>query len=226
MASGLRIRPAVLTPIHVTTEQWKSFLLRLLYYRRHQPHHHHRQPLLQPSTRFRTHPGLPSGANPGADERNLGADAAWRRWGFCRPADVPIPSALERAANGAELFTAWSRIEKISRANLDYQASVFPAPQQKWRFTPDEIGDLYFNGGGQRSGSSALYSAGFQADGSYHLGDKHTLRAGALAIIEGVSSDSTTKTFNLNAAGDPTTLTNIVDNHPLYGTVCRGLFAG
>ena len=44
-------------------------------------------------------------------------------------------------------------------------------------FTPDPVGDLFFNGVAsdvQRD----LYSAGLQADASYQLGDKHTLRGG------------------------------------------------
>ena len=102
-----------------------------------------------------------------------------------------------------------------SAGDLDYQASAF-LRRSEVAFSPDVIGDLYFNGVASAV-DRALYSAGLQADGSYHLGDKHTLRAGGLLVAEGVSADSTTRAFNLNGAGDPTTLTTIQDNHPLYG---------
>jgi outer membrane receptor protein involved in Fe transport len=36
-------------------------------------------------------------------------------------------------------------------------------------------------------------------------------------LYETVSADTTTTAFNLNSAGDPTTLTHIQDNHALYG---------
>ncbi len=102
-----------------------------------------------------------------------------------------------------------------SSGDLDYQASVF-LRRSEVAFSPDQAGDLYFNGVASEV-DRALYSAGLQADGSYHLGEKHTLRAGGLLLAEGVSADSTTTAFNLNVAGDPTTLTTIPDNHPLYG---------
>ena len=40
-----------------------------------------------------------------------------------------------------------------------------------------------------------LYSGGLQADASYELNDKHTLRGGVMALDEYVSADSTTTVF-------------------------------
>jgi outer membrane receptor protein involved in Fe transport len=109
-----------------------------------------------------------------------------------------------------------------SAGDLDFQLSTF-IRRSEVAFSPDGIGDLYFNGVASAV-DRALDSAGFQADGSYHLGDYHTLRTGGSLLVEGVSADSTTSAFNLDAAGNPVSpavLTNIQDNHALYG-----LFAG
>jgi outer membrane receptor protein involved in Fe transport len=58
-----------------------------------------------------------------------------------------------------------------------------------------------------------LYSAGLQADGSYQLGDSHTIRAGGSFLATGTQNNSSTEAFNTNTLA----LVNIVDNHPLYG---------
>jgi outer membrane receptor protein involved in Fe transport len=106
-----------------------------------------------------------------------------------------------------------------SAGNLDYQISAFGRESEQ-HFTPDPIGDLYLNGEASEV-HRYLYSAGLQADGSYQLGDFHTIRAGGSFLAEGTQNNSSTTVFNLDANGNPTTLTNIADNHPLYG-----LFAG
>ena len=102
-----------------------------------------------------------------------------------------------------------------SAGDLDFQSSVF-LRRSEVAFSPDQVGDLYFNGEAS-SVDRALYSAGLQADASYHLGEHHVIRGGVLAIAEAVSADSSTKVFNLDGAGNPTSLANIIDDHPLYG---------
>jgi len=89
-------------------------------------------------------------------------------------------------------------------------------------FRPDETGDLYFNGVASDV-ERDLISGGLQADASYALGDKHTLRGGLVFIGTSVAADSTTAVFNLNGAGTPmaNSLHSIVDNNSLYG-----IFAG
>jgi hypothetical protein len=89
-------------------------------------------------------------------------------------------------------------------------------------FRPDQAGDLYFNGVASDVGRT-LYSEGAQADGSYDLGDKHTLRGGGSLVNETVLADSTTTVFPVDGSGNPTggTLPPITENDRL-----RGLYAG
>jgi len=88
-------------------------------------------------------------------------------------------------------------------------------------FRPDPVGDLYFNGVASDE-ERKLYSEGLQADGSYDLGDKHTIRGGGMLLNETVFADSSTTVFPVNGNGDPNGAPEtIVDNNRL-----RGLFAG
>ena len=89
-----------------------------------------------------------------------------------------------------------------SAGDLDYQVSAL-LRRSEVAFRPDQTGDLYFNGVASEV-DRALDSVGLQADGSWHLGDKHTLRGGGSLLVEGVSADSTTTAFNLDTSGDPT----------------------
>jgi outer membrane receptor protein involved in Fe transport len=110
-----------------------------------------------------------------------------------------------------------------SAGKLDYQVSAI-GRNSDVHFTPDPIGDLYFNGVASDV-NKKLYSGGLQADGSYELNDKHTIRGGVMVLEESVSDDTMTTAFdNLDANGNPTALTtavNIPDNSTLHG-----LFAG
>ena len=89
-----------------------------------------------------------------------------------------------------------------SAGNLNLQISAF-GRQSGVHFVPDPVGDLYFNGV-----ASDVYrrldSGGLQGDGSSTLGDRHTLRAGAMALDESLSSKSTTTVFPVNSDGNPT----------------------
>ncbi len=69
-------------------------------------------------------------------------------------------------------------------------------------FTPDPLGDLFFNGVASDV-SRKLYTGGLQADASYALGDKHTLRGGLMLLDESVSADTTTTVFPVDNL-DPT----------------------
>jgi outer membrane receptor protein involved in Fe transport len=106
-----------------------------------------------------------------------------------------------------------------SAGKLDYQVSAI-ARNSDVHFTPDPIGDLYFNGVASDV-QKKLYSGGLQADASYELNDKHTIRGGVMALDESVSANSATTVFdNLDGNGNPTsstTTTNIVDNNVLHG---------
>jgi len=94
-------------------------------------------------------------------------------------------------------------------------------------FMPDPTGDLFFNGVASDVDRN-LYSGGLQADASYQLGDKHTIRGGAMLLDEYLSSDATTTAVLMDSTdpssfnpqpGSPTT--TIVQN-----TVSHALFAG
>ncbi|MGP8197919.1 MAG: TonB-dependent receptor [Limisphaerales bacterium] len=102
-----------------------------------------------------------------------------------------------------------------SAGDLDYQISVVGRESEQ-HFTPDPIGDLYLNGVASEV-HRYLYSTGLQADGSYQLGDSHTIRAGGIFLAEGTQNNSSTEAFNTSTLAP----VNIVDDHPLYG-----LFAG
>jgi len=88
-------------------------------------------------------------------------------------------------------------------------------------FRPDQTGDLFFNGVASDV-ERKLYSEGLQADGSYELGDKHTLRGGAMLLDETVFANSATTVFPVDGSGNPTgPQETIMDNNRL-----KAMFAG
>jgi len=92
------------------------------------------------------------------------------------------------------------------------------------RFTPDPLGDLYFNGVASDV-ARRLQSAGLQLDGSQAVSDRHTLRAGAMLLREAVTANSTTTVFPVEANGDATGAAfPLPDNQKLHGTFA-GLYA-
>jgi outer membrane receptor protein involved in Fe transport len=107
-----------------------------------------------------------------------------------------------------------------SAGDLNFQASVF-GRNSDVHFTPDPVGDLYFNGVASDVARD-LYSGGLQADASYALGDKHTIRSGVLLLDEYVSAVTTTTVFTQSPGGTPSGAPfPLADNHVLHG-----LFAG
>jgi outer membrane receptor protein involved in Fe transport len=134
-------------------------------------------------------------------------------------ADGVLPSGTFNSANDNENQNEQNYYSVLtyqkSAGNLDFQISAFGRESEQ-HFTPDPIGDLYLNGEASEV-HRTLYSAGLQADGSYQLGDSHTIRAGGSFLATGDQNNTSTTVFNLDASGNPTTLTNINDNHPLYG---------
>jgi outer membrane receptor protein involved in Fe transport len=90
-----------------------------------------------------------------------------------------------------------------SAGDLNLQVSAF-GRNSDVHFTPDSVGDLYFNGVASDVARN-LYSGGLQADASYNLGDKHTIRGGVMVLDEYLSANSTTTVFPVNSAtGNPT----------------------
>jgi hypothetical protein len=103
---------------------------------------------------------------------------------------------------------------------LNAQVSAF-ARQSSVHFIPDPVGDLYFNGVSSDV-RRTLTSVGVEGNGSYDLGDHHTLRAGFSFLDESVNDDSTTTVFPVDGAGDPTG-----PAFPIAGAgVLHGVFAG
>ena len=80
-----------------------------------------------------------------------------------------------------------------SAGDLNLQVSAF-GRNSDVHFTPDPVGDLYFNGVASDVARN-LYSGGLQADASYNLGDKHTIRGGLMLLDEYLSANSTTTVF-------------------------------
>ena len=72
----------------------------------------------------------------------------------------------------------------------------------KVHFTPDPVGDLFFDGVSSDV-ERTLYSGGLQADASYNLGEKHTIRGGGMLLDEAVSAHSKTGVFAVDPNGDP-----------------------
>jgi len=107
-----------------------------------------------------------------------------------------------------------------SVGGLNYQASLI-ARDSRVHFTPDPVGDLYFNGVASDV-ARQLQSAGLQIDASEAVTDQHTLRGGAMLLREAVSTDAVTTVFPVDDNGDATgPAFKIADSQKLHG-----LFAG
>ena len=145
-------------------------------------------------------------------------------WAPTMQADGLLPSGTFNSANDNENQNEQNYYSVLtyqkSAGDLDYQVSAFGRESEQ-HFTPDPIGDLYLNGEASEV-HRYLYSGGVQADGSYQLGEYHTIRSGGLFLAEGTQNNSSTEVFAVDSSGNPTgPLANITDDHPLYG-----LFAG
>jgi len=104
-----------------------------------------------------------------------------------------------------------------SLEDFNLQVSAF-GRNSSVHFTPDSIGDLYFNGVASDVARD-LYSGGLQADASYNISESHTLRGGVMSWDEVASADTSTTVFNeVNGApaGAPYTITQNGVNHGLF----------
>lgn len=97
-----------------------------------------------------------------------------------------------------------------SMGNFNYQLSAY-GQISGVHFIPDPNGDLVFNGEASDVDRN-LFSDGIEFDASYQIGDKHTLRFGGMLMDEYLTDDNSTTAFNVDANGNPTGLTNIVQN--------------
>jgi outer membrane receptor protein involved in Fe transport len=129
----------------------------------------------------------------------------------------PIASEhLDARQNEKNAFQVFS-YQRSGGADLDYQVSFFHRYTDV-TYHADPVGDLVFNG----IAANILRkneAAGFQGDLSYHLGDRHTVRAGAFASRERFVVNNTASVFPADDAGNQTSdvpLT-IVDNTRIDG---------
>ncbi len=156
-------------------------------------------------------PGLPAGTAPGGDPWQSGA----------------FDSSTLNENQNEQNYYGVATYQK-SAGDLNFQASVF-GRNSSVHFTPDPTGDLFFNGVASDV-NRKLYSGGLQADASYNLGDKHTIRAGVMLLDEYLSADSTTTAILMNG-DDPSSPTfNPLPGSPtttiVQNGVSRALFAG
>jgi len=106
---------------------------------------------------------------------------------------------------------------------IDYQVAVFQR-YTSLHFTPDWNADPLFTGA-----ASELYKSdiarGVQADGSYRLNDRHTVRSGLFFSNESIASDNISSVFPVNGAGNVTgPLFTIIDATPKGGNRLAGVY--
>ena len=137
-------------------------------------------------------PGLPVGTSPDGS-------TPWNIAGSGLPANFNSSDLNENQKEQNYYGVAtWQK----SAGDLNLQASVF-GRNSDVHFSPDNVGDLYFNGVASDVARN-LYSGGLQADASYSLGDKHTIRGGVMLLDEYLSANSITTVFPVDGAGNPT----------------------
>ena len=194
------------TAIHDETEQFKTFL--------------YGSYIIDPSSRITmmgsasysdfqvpNTPGVPSPHRSGGKYLGFGHDRVFR--------EPPVSIRPTTTKIKTRRTITRSCTYQKSAGDLDFQISAFGRESEQ-HFTPDPIGDLFLNGEASEV-HRTLYSAGLQADSSYHWGESHTIRAGGSFLATGDQNNTSTEVFNLDAGRNPTTLRNINDNYPLYG---------
>ncbi len=136
--------------------------------------------------------GLPVGTSPDGS-------TAWNIPGTGVPANFNSANLNEN--QNEQNYYGVATYQK-SAGDLNLQVSVF-GRNSDVHFRPDLFGDLYFNGVASDVARD-LYSGGLQADASYTLGDKHTIRGGVMLLDEYLSANSTTTVLPVDANGNPT----------------------
>ena len=109
-----------------------------------------------------------------------------------------------------------------SAGSLNFQVSAF-GRNSGAHYTPDnENATLNFNNGIATDENRILYSGGVQADASYEVGDKHTIRGGFMGVNESVSADTTTGVFATTGGNEtvngeaPENIVQDVTTHDLF----------
>jgi hypothetical protein len=99
----------------------------------------------------------------------------------------------QREQNNFEVLAYQKTID-----DFDFQLALFNRYSQV-NFTPDELGDLYFNGVAGELNRSIM-SNGVQFDSAWHLNESHTIRGGLLLNAQGATEDSETSVIPLDPA--------------------------
>jgi outer membrane receptor protein involved in Fe transport len=113
-----------------------------------------------------------------------------------------------------------------SAGDLNLQVAAY-GRNSSVHFTPDPVGDLFFNGVASDVDRS-IYSGGLQADASYALGDKHTLRGGIMLLEEVASTHATTTVFPVDSVdpsvANPNGLPEILPDNVVAHAMFVGLY--
>ncbi len=108
---------------------------------------------------------------------------------------------------------------------FDYQVAAF-SRYSKVLFEPDVAGDLLYTGVASRVLRNSQAN-GLQADGSYHLNARHTLRSGVSFSQEHLNNNNDVQTFSADSTGNQTSSTpfGFTDNNSktahLYGVYAQ-----
>jgi outer membrane receptor protein involved in Fe transport len=95
--------------------------------------------------------------------------------------------------------------------DVDMQLAYF-ARYSDLHFTPDEVGDIIFNGVASNVERSSFLN-GIQGDGSYKFNPANTLRGGFFVSAERTAADSTSTVLQLDTVGNPIDAPfNVTDN--------------
>ena len=181
--SASRTRPPRATAVHDVTSQYKEFTY-LSYILDRTSRLTFMGSVSYSDFQVPDTPGLPAGTSPDGNP--------WLPYSF-------DSSKLNENQNEQNYYGVVTY--QKSAGDLNFQISAF-GRDSSVHFTPDPVGDLYFNGVASDV-KRTLYSGGVQGDGSYKLSDSHTLRAGFSVLDESVAADSTTTVFPVDADGDP-----------------------
>ncbi len=195
-------------PIHDTTDQEKGFAY-LSY-------------LLNPDTKlsfmFGSYDGkfqIPN--NPGQD-----------------PSQSPYPNILGlMGLSGYDSATLNDQQKEVNRFavaalqsslndKFDYQVALY-TQYSSAHYMPDITGDLVFNGVASDLFRSN-FSTGIQADSSYRVNEKHSLRMGMFGSSANIQSDNSSTVYDVsggNAIGSPYT---IADNNSKNGNTLFGVY--
>jgi len=113
--------------------------------------------------------------------------------------------------NSYEILTYQKKVD-----DLNFQVSAFNR-YSSILFTPDNVGDLIFNGVASRLDRDVL-SNGFEINSSYKLNDQHTIRGGGIFNEQYATANTVTLVFPVDCMGNVcTTPSRVVDNNNKYG---------